>query len=133
MLKQVDHIGIAVRSLDEAVKAYKEIFGLEPKVVEMHDAFKVRIAFIPVGDVLIEFIEATDDSSVIAEWIKKHGESINHIAYRVVNIDERLRELKEMGVKLVHDKAIPGGDDSKIALISPEFTNNIITELVERK
>jgi len=60
MLKQVDHIGIAVRSLDEAVKAYKEMFGLEPTVIEVNDEFKVRVAFIPVGGVLIEFIEATE-------------------------------------------------------------------------
>ena len=132
MLKQVDHIGIAVRSLDAAVKAYREMFGIEPSVVEVSDEFKVRVAFIPIGGVLIEFIEATDDSSVVREWIEKHGESINHIAYRVDDIDERLKELKEKGVKLMHEKAVPGGDNSRIAVISPEDTNDIITELVER-
>ena len=133
MLKQVDHIGIAVRDLDEALKTYKEMFGLEPKVIEEHDELKVRIAFIPVGEVLVEFIEATDDTSVITEWIKNHGESINHIAYRVDNIDQKLKELKERGVRLVHEKAVPGGDNSKIAVIAQEDTNDIITELVERE
>ena len=133
MLKHVDHIGIAVRNLDSAVHAYKEMFGLEPNVIEEHDELKIRIAFIPVGEVLIEFIESTDDSSIITEWIEKHGESINHIAYRVDNIDEKLQELKERGVKLLHEKAVPGGGDSKIAVISPECTNDIITEIVERK
>ncbi len=133
MLKHVDHIGIAVRNLDEAVKTYKEMFGIEPSFVEVNDEFKVRVAFIPIGEVLIEFIEATDESSAVTEWIEKHGESINHIAYRVDNIDDRLKELKERGVKLVHEKAVSGGGGSKIAVISPEDTNDIITELVERE
>jgi len=133
MLKQVDHIGIAVRNLDEAVRAYKVMFGIEPEIVEVNNQFKVRVAFIPVGEVLIEFIEATEDSSVVTEWIEKHGESINHIAYRVDNIDEKLKELKKRGVKLVHEKAVPGGGGSRIAVISPEDTNDVITELVERE
>jgi len=133
MPKQVDHIGIAVRSLDDAVKAYKEMFGIEPEFVEVNDEFKVRVAFIPVGEVLIEFIEATEESSVVTEWIEKHGEGINHIAYRVDNINEKLKELREKGVRLMHEKAVPGGGDSKIAVISPEGTNDIITELVERE
>ena len=133
MLKQVDHIGIAVKDLDEAVKKYKDMFGIEPDFVEVSEAFKVRVAFIPIGEVLVEFIEATDDSSAVTEWIDKHGESINHIAYRVDDIDARLKELKERGVKLLYEKAVPGGGGSKIAVISPENTNDIITELVERE
>jgi methylmalonyl-CoA epimerase len=133
MLKQVDHIGIAVRNLDEAVRAYKVMFGIEPEIVEVNNQFKVRVAFIPIGEVLIEFIEATEDSSVVKEWIEKHGESINHVAYRVDNIDEKLKELKKRGVKLVHEKAVPGGGGSRIAVISPEDTNDVITELVERE
>ena len=132
MLKQVDHIGIAVRNLDEAVETYRKMFGIEPAFVEVSDEFKVRVAFIPVGEVLVEFIEATDESSAVTQWIEKHGESINHIAYRVENIDEKLKELKQRGVKLLHEKAVPGGGDSRIAVISPEGTNDIITELVER-
>jgi len=133
MLKQVDHVGIAVKNLDDAVRSYKEMFGIEPEFIEVSEAFKVRVAFIPVGGVLIEFIEATEESSVVTEWIEKHGEGINHIAYRVDNIDERLKELKEQGVKLMHEKAVPGGGGSMIAVISPEETNDIITELVERE
>jgi methylmalonyl-CoA/ethylmalonyl-CoA epimerase len=133
MLKQVDHIGIAVKNLDDAVKSYKEMFGIEPEFIEVSDEFKVRVAFISIGGVLIEFIEATEDSSVVTGWIEKHGEGINHIAYRVDNIDERLKELKEQGVKLMHEKAVPGGGGSMIAVISPEETNDIITELVERE
>jgi methylmalonyl-CoA/ethylmalonyl-CoA epimerase len=133
MLKQVDHIGIAVKNLDDAVKSYKEMFGIEPEFIEVSEAFKVRVAFIPIGGVLIEFIEATEESSAVTPWIEKHGESINHIAYRVDNIDERLWELKQKGVKLMHEKAVPGGGGSMIAVISPEETNDVITELVERK
>ena len=133
MLKQVDHVGIAVKNLDDAVRSYKEMFGIEPEFIEVSEAFKVRVAFIPVGGVLIEFIEATEESSVVTEWIEKHGEGINHIVYRVDNIDERLKELKEQGVKLMHEKAVPGGGGSMIAVISPEETNDIITELVERE
>ena len=133
MLKQVDHIGIAVKNLDEAVETYQRMFGIEPDFVEVSDEFKVRVAFIPIGEVLIEFIEATEESSAVTQWIEKHGESINHIAYRVENIDHKLEALKKKGVKLVHEKAVPGGGGSRIAVISPEGTNDIITELVERK
>ena len=133
MLKQVDHIGIAVKNLDDAVKSYKDLFGIEPEFIEVSEEFKVRVAFIPIGGVLVEFIEATEESSVVTEWIEKHGESINHIAYRVDNIDEKLKDLKARGVKLLHEKAVPGGGGSKIAVISPEDTNDIITELVERE
>ena len=106
MLKQVDHIGIAVKNLDEAVETYQRMFGIEPAFVEVSDEFKVRVAFIPIGEVLIEFIEATEESSAVTQWIEKHGESINHIAYRVENIDEKLKELKERGVKLLNEKPI---------------------------
>ncbi|MCD6340561.1 MAG: VOC family protein, partial [Desulfurococcales archaeon] len=98
---KLDHIGIAVKNLDEAVKFYKDVLGLE--LVEREDVpeEKVRIAIFKVGDVFIELLEGTSEDSAITKFINKRGEGIHHIAIRVENVDEVSKKLKEKNVPLI--------------------------------
>ena len=134
MLKKIDHIGIAVNDLDDAIKMYKEVYGLEPVKIETLDDLHIRIAFIPLGEVLIELLEPTEPGTgSIGQFLAEKGEGIHHMAYRVEDIDQVLEKLKEMHVPLRDQQARGGGDDSRIAFIEPAFTQNVLTELVERK
>lgn len=134
MIKKIDHIGIAVKNLDEALSIYKRIYGLNPIKVETHEDIKVKIAFIPLGEVLIELLQPTEPGAgKIGHFIEEKGEGLNHIALRVDNIDGAMVKLKNAGIELRDALPRPGGDDSKIAFIEPRFTQNVLTELVERK
>lgn len=134
MYEKIDHIGIAVNNLDEALKVYQMVFGLHPLKIETLDHLHLRVAFIPLGEVLIELLEPTQGGpSRIRDFLKEKGEGFHHIALRVKDIDAALRRLKEMDVPLRDEQPRAGGDDSRIAFIDPSLTQNILTELVERK
>jgi len=134
MLKKIDHIGIAVRNLDEAVRMYSDVYGLKTIKVETLENIKVRIAFITLGEVLIELLEPTErGKGRIGEFIEEHGEGFHHMAFRVENIDAALSILKKIGIGLRDEKPREGGDNSRIAFIDPKETQNVLTELVERK
>ena len=132
MFQKIDHIGIAVKDLDLALPVYIEKFGLKLGQIESFDDLQIRIAFIPLGEVLIELIEPTRESANVNKFIQEKGEGIHHIAYRVGDIEAAIKELKEKGVKLRNDHPRPGGGGSLIAFIEPEDTNGVLTELVQR-
>jgi len=129
---KIDHIGIAVRNLDSALELYESVFGLKAKVIENNEEFKIKLCFIPVGEVLVEFFEPTEKGSIYDRFIEEKGEALHHIAYRVADIDKLLEEMKKAGIKLLDEEAKPGGAGSKVAFIDPRSTNNIMIELVER-
>lgn len=131
-ITKVDHIGIAVKDLNAAIALYETVFGLETETIEVNEEFKVKLCFIPVGEVLVEFLEPTEKGSQFDKFIEEKGEAIHHIAYQVTNIDSMLKKLKNSGVKLLNEEAKPGGAGSKVAFIDPQSTNNILIELVER-
>ncbi len=131
-ITQIDHIGIAVRDMEETIKNYEQLFDLKVAHLEINEEFKVKICFIPLGEVLVEFLEPTEKGSPFDLFIEANGESVHHIAYRVNNIDAALEDLKGKGVKLQHEKARPGGAGSRIAFLEPGETNGIAVELVER-
>jgi methylmalonyl-CoA/ethylmalonyl-CoA epimerase len=131
-LEKIDHIGIAIKDMDKALKFHTEILGLEANV-ETSAEFKVKIAFLPLGEVLIELLEPTSPDSDVMKRIKKRGEGLDHIAYRVKDIDDTLNTLKKAGVKLIHEKGVPGGAGSRVAFLSVESTDGVLIELVERK
>ena len=134
MFQKIDHIGIAVSNLDESVKDYQQKFNIAVKYTEELADISVRIAFIPVGEVMLELIEPlTPGKGRIAEFLEKHGEGLHHIAYRVHNLEAVLAKMKKEGVKLIDEKPRPGGGDSWIAFLNPEETNNVLTELVQRE
>mgnify|MGYP000223938242 FL=1 len=130
---KLDHIGIAVKNLDEAVKFYKDVLGLE--LVEREDVpeEKVRIAIFKVGDVFIELLEGTSEDSAITKFINKRGEGIHHIAIRVENVDEVSKKLKERNVPLIYSEPkIVAGGKRKINFIHPKATCGVLLEILER-
>jgi methylmalonyl-CoA/ethylmalonyl-CoA epimerase len=130
MIEQIDHIGIVVKDLDKAMKIYTEGLGLIVKSVEQSEEFQVKIAFLPVGEVLVELIEPIGPGG-IQDFLKEHGEGLHHICYRVDDIN---KALEEVGAKLkMRDrKPRPGGGGSKVAFLDPQSIFNVETELVER-
>ena len=132
MLK-VDHIGIAVNSLDESLKFYTEVLGLSNEGTEVVEEQKVRVAFLPCGDSELELLESTSPDGPIAKYIEKNGEGIQHIALRVDDIEKALAYLKEKGVRLIDEKPRYGAGGAKIAFLHPKATKGILLELSERK
>ncbi len=132
-IHKIDHLGIAVKNLDEAVKVYKDILGLELVKIEEVPEEKVRIAMFKVGESYIELLEGTSPDSTISKFIEKRGEGIHHIALRVDNVGKAVEELKDK-VRLVYEqpKVVAGGERI-ITFIHPKSTHGVLLELVERK
>lgn len=133
MIEKIDHVGIAVKDLEKAMKIYTDSMGLKLLQVEVLEKAKVRIAFFSVGGVLVELLAPMSEEAGIAKHIAQKGEGLHHIAYRVKDIDNVLKNLKERGVKLTDEKSRPGGSGSLIAFLSSESTNDVLTELVQRE
>ncbi|MGE4319077.1 MAG: methylmalonyl-CoA epimerase [Deferribacterales bacterium] len=128
MLEKIDHIGIAVNNLEEAVKFYTTM-GIKPNHFEEVESQKVKVAFIKVGESNIELLEPTSPESPIAKYIEKKGEGIHHIAYAVANIDKALKKLKEDGAKLINEEPMDGAHGKKVAFVHPKSVNGVLTEL----
>ncbi len=128
MLEKIDHIGVAVNSLEEAVKFYTTM-GIKPHHFEEVESQKVKVAFIKVGESNIELLEPTSPESPIAKYIEKKGEGIHHIAYAVANIDKALKKLKEDGAKLINEEPMDGAHGKKVAFVHPKSVNGVLTEL----
>jgi len=129
---EIDHIGIAVADLEESVKVYTEVLGLEVAAYEIIGEQKVKVAMLPVGDVNIELLQSTDPEGPIAKFIERKGEGFHHIAYRVENIEQELAKLKEKGVRLIDETYRIGAHNAKIAFIHPKAMGGVLTELVQR-
>ena len=130
MKLHLDHIGIAVRSI-EAVKIY-EALGLNIDHVENVATQKVRTAFLSVGDSNLELLEPTSDDSPIAKFIEKRGEGIHHICFRVENIEAHLAKLKAEGYRLVNESPVPGAHGCRVAFLHPAAGNGVLIELSEK-
>ncbi len=133
MVTKIDHIGIAVKNLDEALKFYEEVLGIKCVGTEVVEEQKVRTAFLPIGDTEVELLEATDEDSPIAKFIEKRGEGIQHIAYRVDDIEKALEEVKAKGIRLIDEKPRKGAGGAKIAFLHPKSTYGVLIELCERE
>jgi len=134
MIKKIDHIGIAVKSLDAALYTYKRIYGLEAIKTETHESANLKIAFIRVGEVLIELLEPIEPGvGRIGQFLEEKGEGFHHIAFRVEDIDHAMDRLNQIEVPLRDKEPRDGADESRIAFIEPTSTQNVLTELVERK
>jgi len=132
MMKKIDHIGVAVENLNEAMRLYNESLGLKIEGTEEVKEQKVKVAFIPVGESRIELIESTDPNGPIAKFIERKGEGIHHIALEVDNIEEALQKLKERGVQLIDEKPRIGAHKMKIAFLHPRSTKGVLLELCEK-
>jgi len=132
MMKKIDHIGVAVENLNEAMKLYSESLGLEIEGTEEVKEQRVKVAFIPVGESRIELIESTDPNGLIAKFIERKGEGIHHIALEVDHIEDALQKLKERGVQLIDEKPRIGAHKMKIAFLHPKSTKGVLLELCEK-
>ncbi len=132
MIKEIDHIGIAVNDLEKAMSIYTDILGLESEGMEVIEEQKILSATILVGGVKIELLQPTHPDGPIGKFIEKKGEGMHHIAFMVENIDESLKELSAKGVNLLDEKARIGAGGAKIAFIHPKDMKGVLIELVER-
>lgn len=127
----IDHIGIAVKNLEEAAKLYEDILGLERTGIEEVEEQKVKVMFIPNGDCEFELLESTSDDGPVAKFIEKNGEGVQHIAIKVEDIDVALAELKEKGVRLIDETPRYGAGNKRIAFVHPKATKGILLELCQ--
>ena len=130
MKPTLDHIGIAVRSLD-AAKVY-EALGLEIEHVETVESQGVKTAFLAVGDSHLELLEPTGPDSTVAKFIEKRGEGIHHICLRVDDIEAHLAELKAKGFRLINEAPVPGAHGCRVAFLHPAAGNGVLIELSEK-
>jgi methylmalonyl-CoA epimerase len=130
--KVIDHIGIAVQNIDEALKFWESSLGIKCTGVETVEDQKVKTAFLPIKESEIELLEATSPDSPIAKFIEKRGEGIHHVAIRVDDLKSALSELKEKGVRLIDEVPRPGAGGAMIAFVHPKSTGGILLELSER-
>ena len=132
MISKIDHIGIAVKSIKEALGFYEGILGLQAVEIEEVIEQKVRVAFLPTGDSEVELLESTTPDGPIAKFIEKKGEGIQHIAFRVDDIEAALARLKEQGVPLIDEVPRIGAGGARIAFIHPKATHGTLIEICER-
>lgn len=132
MVNKVDHIGIAVKNLDETLKFYEDILGMKCVDKEVVEEQKVRVAFLPIGDTEVELLESTEEDGPIAKFIEKKGEGIQHIAYRVDDVEKTIAELKAKGIRMIDEKPRYGAGGAKIAFLHPKSTFGVLIELCQR-
>ena len=131
-LLKIDHLGIAVNSIDDGKNFWSDILGLAYEGSETVKEQKVTTAFFPVGESEVELLESTAPDGPVAKYIEKRGQGIQHVAFRVENIEEALAELKEKGVKLIDQTPRIGAGGAKIAFLHPKATAGVLVELCER-
>jgi methylmalonyl-CoA epimerase len=128
---KIDHIGIAVKSLADAIKVYEDAMGLKVSGYDQVDDQGVRVAMLNIGESRIELLEPTGPASPIEKFMTKRGEGIHHIAVAVDDIEKSLQQLKAAGVRLVDSVPRRGAHNSKIAFIHPSSTHGVLLELVQ--
>lgn len=133
MIKKIDHLGIAVKNLDESIKYYEEVLGLKCVKTETVEEQKVKTAFIPCGEVLIELLEATSEDSPVAKFIEKKGEGIHHIAYLSDDLKAEIASFEEKEIRMIDKTPRDGAGNMEIAFVHPKSTAGVLTELCEPK
>lgn len=129
----IEHIGIAVKSLDEAITYYEKVLGLKCYNIEEVPDQKVKTAFFMVGQTKIELLESTDPEGTISKFIEKKGEGIHHLAFAVDKIEEGLSDVAAAGIKLIDQTPRKGAEGLTIAFLHPKSTFGVLTELCEDK
>ena len=133
MIEKIDHIGIAVKSIEESKKFFKDIFGLKVVFEETLPDSGVKALGLSIGESRLELLEAYGENSPIKKFIEKKGEGLHHIALKVDDIEKTLKLLKDKGFKLIDEKPRIGAEGKKIAFVHPKSTHGILMELVEEK
>lgn len=133
MIKKVDHIGIAVSSIEEALPLYTEVLKLELLGTEVVENQKVKVAFIKAGNVKLELLEPTSEESAIAKFIAKRGQGIHHVALGVESIEERIQDMQKNGIKMIDEEPRIGAGGASVAFMHPKSTASVLYELCEKK
>ncbi len=128
---KINHLGIATKGIDEALKFWEDALGLENVHTEIVEDQKVRVAMLPIGESRIELLEPTSDDSPIAKFLEKRGGGIHHIAVEVDNIEESLAKLKAEGMRLIDEKPRIGAEGCLVAFVHPSSANGVLLELVQ--
>ncbi|MCX6174623.1 MAG: methylmalonyl-CoA epimerase [Ignavibacteriales bacterium] len=131
-LTHIEHIGIAVKNLEESIKFYESVLNLKCYSIEEVKDQKVRTAFFKIGETKIELLASTEPDGQIAKFIEKKGEGIHHIAYTVDDLNEALKKLESKGIQLIDKKPRKGAEGLNIAFLHPKFTNGVLIELCEK-
>jgi methylmalonyl-CoA/ethylmalonyl-CoA epimerase len=133
MIKKVDHIGIAVRSLEMTLPFYTEVLNLPLLGIEEVKSQKVKVAFLKAGETKLELLEPTSEDSTIAKYIEKRGEGIHHVALGVDSIEERIQEMNEKGITMIDKEPRIGAGGAHIAFMHPKSASGVLVELCEKK
>lgn len=128
---KLDHLGVAVKSLDASLRFYRDVLGFEVASREEVPAEKVRLAMLPLGETRVELLEATSDDSAIARFVAKHGEGLHHIAVRVPDLNAAVARLKAAGSRLVSETPGVGAGGHRYIFVHPQATGGVLLELVE--
>ncbi len=133
MLKKIEHLGIAVSSIDETVKTFETLLGSPCYKTEEVQSEGVKTAFLMIGESKIELLEATNPESPIARFLEKKGRGIHHIAFEVDDLDAELARLTSEGFQLIHQSPKDGADNKRIAFLHPSSTEGVLIELCQEK
>ena len=133
MLKKIEHLGIAVSSIDETVKTFEKLLGTSCYKTEEVQSEGVKTAFLKIGESKIELLEATNPESPIARFLEKKGRGIHHIAFEVDDLDTELARLTAEGFQLIHASPKDGADNKRIAFLHPSSTEGVLIELCQEK
>ena len=130
---KIDHLGVAVKSIEGGKNFWTDVLGLALEGTETVAEQKVTTAFLPVGESEVELLESTAPDGPIAKYLEKKGEGVQHIAFRVENLDEALAELKAKGIQLIDEQPRRGAGGARIAFLHPKATSGVLVELCERQ
>ena len=131
MVKKINHIGVAVNSIEESAPLYRDVYGMKDEGVEVVEEQKVKVEFFAVGESRIELLEPTSDDSPVAKFIAKNGPGVHHIAYEVDDVCAEIARLKAEGVRLIDEVPRCGAHQTQIAFLHPKSSGGVLTEMCQ--
>jgi len=131
MIKKIDHIAIAVENMEEEIKKYRDVLGLEFLGTEVVTGQKVQVAFFRIGDINIELTAPTEDDSPVGKFLTKHGPGIHHLAVEVDNLETQINDFQEKGIRMIHTEPQAGAHNASIAFAHPKSFSGVLMELKE--
>lgn len=132
MIEGLDHIGIAVEKIEDALVLYEKILGLKLERIKVVEDQKVKLAILYAGETKIELLEPTDPEGPVGKFLQKRGEGVHHLALKVSKIEDAIQKLKDEGVQFIDEKPRIGAEGRKIAFIHPKSTRNVLLELCQK-
>jgi methylmalonyl-CoA/ethylmalonyl-CoA epimerase len=133
MIKKIEHIGIAVESIEKSLPIYEQLLGVSCYKTEIVNSELVKTAFLMVGDSKIELLEASDPNSTIAKFLSTKGQGFHHIAFEVDDLEQEISRLSQLGFELIHQSPKDGADNKRIAFLHPKSTEKLLVELCQEK